>query len=75
MTVHRHTRNGFVEDAIESNEYGEFVGDYGLRSTASDYAIFLQMFLNDGELNGSRILNSESVRQMTTNQIEYLVVL
>jgi CubicO group peptidase (beta-lactamase class C family) len=36
--------------------------------TVGDYARFLQMLLNGGELDGVRILRPETVRQMTTNQ-------
>src|SRR5262249_7714440 len=46
-----------------------FSGGAGLFSTAGDYARFLQMLLNGGELNGTRLLKAETVKQMTTNQI------
>jgi len=46
-----------------------FSGGAGLCSTIMDYAIFLQMFLNDGEYNGKRILSRNSIRMMTMNQI------
>ncbi len=46
-----------------------FAGGTGLSSTIWDYAIFLQMLLNDGEYNGSRILSRNGVRMMTMNQI------
>ncbi len=36
-------------------------------STAPDYAIFCQMFLNGGIYNGTRILTEETVRTMTSN--------
>ncbi len=38
----------------------------GMISTASDYAIFCQMYLNGGIYDGERILREETVRQMTT---------
>ena len=38
----------------------------GLASTATDYFRFLQMVLNGGELEGTRILSPEAVKQMTT---------
>jgi CubicO group peptidase (beta-lactamase class C family) len=44
-------------------------GGAGLVSTASDYARFLQMLLNEGTLDGVRLLRPETVRQMTQNQI------
>jgi CubicO group peptidase (beta-lactamase class C family) len=40
----------------------------GLFSTASDYARFARMILNNGTLDGKRYLKPESVRQMTTIQ-------
>jgi CubicO group peptidase (beta-lactamase class C family) len=39
----------------------------GLYSTGADLAKLYQMLLNNGELNGSRILKPESIKQMTTN--------
>ena len=38
----------------------------GMISTAMDYAIFCQMFLNSGIYNGKRILKEETVKLMTT---------
>ncbi len=49
-----------------------FSGGAGLSSTLMDYAIFLQMLLNEGEYNGKRILSRHSVRMMTSNQIGQL---
>ncbi|MBC6491644.1 serine hydrolase domain-containing protein [Flavihumibacter stibioxidans] len=46
-----------------------FAGGAGLSSTAYDYALFMQMILNGGILNGKRILSPNSVKLMTTNQI------
>lgn len=42
-----------------------FSGGAGLLSTARDYARFLQMLLNGGELNGTRLLSPTSVDLMT----------
>jgi CubicO group peptidase (beta-lactamase class C family) len=44
-------------------------GSAGLFMTARDYWRFAQMLLGGGELNGTRILKEESVREMTRNQI------
>jgi CubicO group peptidase (beta-lactamase class C family) len=44
-------------------------GNGGLLSTASDYLIFCQMLLNKGEYKGVRILKSETVELMTSNQL------
>ena len=47
-----------------------FSGGAGLSSTAYDYAIFLQMLLNNGELDGTRILSRKSVELMRTARID-----
>ncbi|MFO7924494.1 MAG: serine hydrolase domain-containing protein, partial [Bacteroidales bacterium] len=46
-----------------------FSGGAGLSSTAKDYANFLQMYLNGGELNGIRILSRTTVKSIMANQI------
>ena len=46
-----------------------FSGGAGLSSTAKDYATFLQMYLNDGELNGKRLLSRTTIQFMMANQI------
>ena len=46
-----------------------YSGGAGLSSTLYDYAIFLQMLLNNGEYNGKRLLGRNTVRMMTINQI------
>lgn len=44
-------------------------GGGGLLSTTSDYARFLQMLLNGGALDGTRILSRKSVELMTSDHI------
>ncbi len=46
-----------------------FSGGAGLSSTAKDYATFLQMYLNNGELNGQRLLSRTTIQFMMANQI------
>ena len=46
-----------------------FSGGAGLSSTVKDYATFLQMYLNMGELNGVRLLSRTTVQFMMANQI------
>jgi CubicO group peptidase (beta-lactamase class C family) len=46
-----------------------FSGGGGLSSTARDYAIFLQMYLNGGEYNGVRVLSRPTVDLIMANQI------
>ena len=45
-----------------------FSGGAGLSSSAKDYATFLQMYLNMGELNGVRILSRTTVQSIMGNQ-------
>ncbi len=47
-----------------------FSGGSGLVSTAGDYARFLQMILNGGELDGVRVLGPKTVELLTSNAIE-----
>lgn len=51
-----------------------FSGGGGLSSTIYDYAVFLQMLLNNGQYNGVRYLSHNTVRMMTMNQIGDLFV-
>lgn len=77
--VHAATEAGRVERAPQngSNAQGAYVegprksfsGGAGLLSTATDYARFLQMLLNGGELNGARILSPATVSLMTTDHL------
>lgn len=49
-----------------------FSGGAGLISTAGDYARFLQMLLNEGELNDERLLSPKTVELMTVNHLDEL---
>ena len=42
-------------------------GGAGMSGTIGDYARFLQMLLNEGELDGVRVLQAETIWQMTQN--------
>ncbi len=46
-----------------------FSGGGGLSSTILDYGVFLQMLLNGGEYDGTRLLSRNTIRMMTMNQI------
>lgn len=46
-----------------------FSGGGGLVSTARDYMRFCQMLLNEGELDGTRLLKPETVALMTSNHL------
>ncbi len=52
----------FVKDHAES-------GGGGLASTAHDYTRFVQMLINEGELDGAQILKPETARFMMSNRI------
>ncbi|QPH40391.1 serine hydrolase domain-containing protein [Pedobacter endophyticus] len=64
-------RNTFPGSTIDYpiNHNGYFAGGAGLVSTASDYANFLQLFLNKGTFNGKQLLARHTVELMTENQI------
>jgi CubicO group peptidase (beta-lactamase class C family) len=55
-------RSFFVRNHMES-------GGGGLASTAHDYVRFVQMLLNEGELDGKRVLKPETVRMMMQNHL------
>jgi len=79
-TVYSATPSGKIERAptpgtmVSQGAYVEgprksFSGGAGIVSTALDYARFLQMMLNGGELEGARILGRKSVELMTVDHI------
>ncbi len=59
---------GDVHDP-RAHRLGGVAGNAGLFSTADDLARFARMLLGEGELEGVRVLASESVRTMTTRQV------
>jgi CubicO group peptidase (beta-lactamase class C family) len=62
-----------VMDAAPDSRFAQtpplFSGAGGLIATISDYMRFARMMLNGGELDGVRILTSESVAEMVRNQL------
>ncbi|NKB88435.1 MAG: serine hydrolase [Acidobacteria bacterium] len=58
------TQGQYVEGPRQS-----FSGGAGLLSAADDYARFLQMTLNGGELDGVRLLSPKTVELMTANHV------
>ena len=61
---------------LPPKETSEFEsGGGGLFGTMSDYGKFIRMILNDGELNGVRILKPETVATMCENHIGDLRVM
>lgn len=78
VTVYGYSPAGKLERAPNPGKgQGEYVdgpracfsGGAGLLSTASDYARFLQMLLNGGELDGARVLGPKTVELMTSNAV------
>jgi CubicO group peptidase (beta-lactamase class C family) len=57
----------FVDYPLADGTY--YSGGAGLSSTVKDYAIFLQMLMNNGQYNGVRLLSRRTVDLMTCNQI------
>ena len=62
--------NGSINSNYPATAGTYFSGGGGLSSTALDYAIFMQMLLNNGEYNGKRILSRASVKMMTVSQYD-----
>jgi len=62
--VQKATENDYVKGPQVS-----YSGGAGLLATAEDYARFLQMLLNGGELEGARILGPKTVQLMTVNHV------
>jgi CubicO group peptidase (beta-lactamase class C family) len=50
--------------------YGDAVfGGYSISTTIGDYALFAQMLLNKGQLDGVRLLSPKTVELMATNHV------
>jgi CubicO group peptidase (beta-lactamase class C family) len=54
---------------LHSREWTLKPGGFGLASTLDDYMQFAQMMVNEGSLNGVKILNEETVKLMATNHL------
>jgi len=64
-----HTPDGGIHPDYPNRPLKYFSGGAGLSGTTGDYARFLQLFLNGGELDGARLLGRKTVDMMLTNQI------
>jgi CubicO group peptidase (beta-lactamase class C family) len=69
LTIVRAPDTGRNQGAYVDGPRACFSGGAGLTSTAGDYARFLQMLLNGGELEGARILSPKTVALMTSNHL------
>lgn len=61
------TQTGYLHYPLSDTRRQPMPGG-GLFSTAEDVAKFAQMLLNEGELNGKKILSAASVKEMTSLQ-------
>ena len=64
----------FVERPLPATLPANVAGDGGLYGTASDYALFLRMLLNEGRLGNTRLLSEKSARAMFENHMGKVVV-
>ena len=64
----RHAGSGLAHPDFPARTVTYFSGGGGLSGTTADYARFLQLFLNGGELDGVRLLSRKTVELMLTNQ-------
>lgn len=55
--------------SFNTNKWALTPGGYGFTSTLDDYMTFAQMLVNQGVLNGVRILKPETVKLMATNHL------
>jgi CubicO group peptidase (beta-lactamase class C family) len=71
VSIHRKQTDGtfVVQAQAQTGPVTEFNGGGGLFSTGDDYARFLRMLLNHGELDGARVLSSASVAMMSRDQL------
>ncbi len=59
-----------VDTSDLGKDYGDLVfGGYSISTTIGDYALFAQMLLNKGQLNGVRLLSPKTVELMATNHL------
>jgi CubicO group peptidase (beta-lactamase class C family) len=66
--VHNRTAEGFVPTDLELPQEPEFeMGGGGLYSTVSDYLRFTRMIMNNGTLDGTRVLAQSTVATMAAN--------
>ena len=76
VAVHHRGADGIiVKDEVQPGPtVNPIIGGGGLASTAADYIRFVRMILNDGALDGARILKADTVAAMGQNAIGNLGV-
>lgn len=55
--------------SFNTNQWPLTPGGWGFTSTLDDYMTFAQMLVNEGKLDGTRILEAETVELMATNHL------
>ena len=69
-TIGRDGKLAVDNNPLGGANYGDAVfGGYSISTTARDYALFAQMLLNKGQLNGVRLLSPKTVELMATNHL------
>ena len=74
VTTHQKTDGKLVEQPVPAEIPTSLRADGGLLSTAGDYARFMQMLLNGGELDGARLLSERTVRLVGENHMGRILV-
>jgi len=71
VALHRRRPDGAMvkESSQPPLTLNTIIGGGGLTSTASDYIRFVRMILNDGALDGARMVSAETIAAMSRNQI------
>jgi methyl acetate hydrolase len=70
VAARRHSDGNLVRGARQDpSPVTTFGGGGGLWSTADDYGRFMRMWLNNGELDGQRVLSAETVATMAANHV------
>lgn len=74
VPLHFRQERNWIRDPSTRPHTPYLSADSGLLGTARDYIRFLQMLLNEGQLEGTRLLGAASVREMMRNQMGALTV-
>lgn len=71
VTIHSLDARGHMQETPNAADVrAEVSGDGGLNSTASDYAKFIQLFLNDGLApDGTRLLSHSAIVELSSSQL------
>jgi len=76
FTTNYSAENDTLSTVIDAPKQSKFLsppeyvaGSGGLVSTANDYLLFMQMLINQGELNGERLIKAETLSLMARNHL------